>query len=345
MIKKFWTGLGLALILTVNGCGNTEKQPINVDPITVEADLVLRIGVSTNREDYRSKAAQFFADEILKKTGGRVGAQLFPDGQLGADDELIRSLAENTGTVDIIITDASNFTKYEPKMGISALPFQFQDFDQAWAFMDSSIEATVEKSLLDHNMRVLAHYCNGFRCMTNNVRPVTVPLDLAGLNIRTPDNPVIIATMKAIGAKPKTLGFNKVYDALKRGEFDGQENPIPVIYNNKLYEVQKYLSVTNHIYSGMCFTISEEVWKKLTTEQQQILQEAALASAEMDRRMNREQTENLVDALAEKGMEVNYPDLESFQQATIPVLTDNLQTYGDLIDRLSDWKKLYNSGE
>ncbi len=330
--------LGIALLSAVVGCG---KKHTKIDEITVQADTVLKIGISTSGEDARAVAAQQFADEILEKSGGKLGAQVFPGGQLGADDVLITSLAEDNGSVDIVITDASNFAKYEPKMGISALPFQFGDFDEAWAFMDSNVEASVEKELLDNNMRVLAHYCNGFRCVTNNVRPITSPEDITGLKIRTPENPVIMAAMKAIGANPKPLGFNEVYEALKRGDFDGQENPIPVIYNNKLYEVQQYLSVTNHIYSGMCFTISESTWQKLTPEQQQIVQEAAAASAQADRELNRKQTEELVDKLIEQGMQVNYPDLSAFAIATTPVLTDNLQTYGDLIDRLADWKKMY----
>ncbi len=330
--------LGIALFSAVVGCG---KKHTKIDEITVQADTVLKIGISTSGEDARAVAAQQFADEILEKSGGKLGAQVFPGGQLGADEVLITSLAEDNGSVDIVITDASNFAKYEPKMGISALPFQFRDFDEAWAFMDSNVEASVEKELLDDNMRVLAHYCNGFRCVTNNVRPITSPEDITGLKIRTPENPVIMAAMKAIGANPKPLGFNEVYEALKRGDFDGQENPIPVIYNNKLYEVQQYLSVTNHIYSGMCFTISESAWQKLTPEQQQIVQEAAAASAQADRELNRKQTEELVDKLIEQGMQVNYPDLSAFAVATTPVLTDNLQTYGDLIDRLADWKKMY----
>ncbi len=339
MKKNVLLCLGLTLLAFAAGCGTKNAK---IDEITVQADTVLRIGISTSAEDARAIAANQFADEIYEKSGGTIGAQVFPNGQLGADDVLVNSLAEDTGTVDIVITDASNFAKYEPKMGISALPFQFGDFDEAWAFMDSNVEASVEKELLNDNMRVLAHYCNGFRCMTNNVRAVKTPEDLAGLRIRTPENPVIIATMKAVGANPKSLGFNEVYDALKRGDFDGQENPIPVIYNNKLYEVQKYLSVTNHIYSGMCFTISESVWQKLTPEQQKIVEEAALASAQADRDMNRRQTEELVDKLIENGMEVNYPKLDAFAKATTPVLTDNLQIYGDLIDRLADWKKMYN---
>ena len=339
MKKNVLLCLGLALLTLAAGCGTKNAK---IDEITVQADTVLRIGISTSAEDARAIAANQFAEEIYEKSGGTIGAQVFAGGQLGADDVLVNSLAEDRDTVDIVITDASNFAKYEPKMGISALPFQFADFDEAWAFMDSNVEASVEKGLLNHNMRVLAHYCNGFRCMTNNVRTVQTPEDLTGLRIRTPENPVIIATMKAVGANPKSLGFNEVYDALKRGDFDGQENPIPVIYNNKLYEVQKYLSVTNHIYSGMCFTISENVWQKLTPEQQQIVEEAALHSAQADREMNRQQTEELVEKLVEKGMEVNYPKLDAFATATTPVLTDNLQTYGDLIDRLADWKRMYN---
>ena len=142
-------------------------------------------------------------------------------------------------------------------MGISALPFQFETFDDAWAFMDSDIEAAAEEGLLSQNMRVLAHYCNGFRCVTNSKGPINSPADMNGLLIRTPENPVIMATMTALGANPQPLSFSELYQALQQKTYDAQENPIPVIYNNNLYEVQEYLSITNHIYSGMCFTIAE----------------------------------------------------------------------------------------
>ena len=191
-------------------------------------------------------------------------------------------MALDSGTVDIIITDASNFATYEPKMGISALPFQFEDFDAAWAFMDSEIEAAAEAPLLDQNMRVLAHYCNGFRCVTNSKKAIETPADMNAMLIRTPENPVIMATMTALGANPQPLSFSELYQALQQGTYDAQENPIPVIYNNKLYEVQQYLSVTNHIYSGMCFTMAESTWKKLSADQQAIVEEAAKASAQAD---------------------------------------------------------------
>lgn len=305
---------------------------------SAEGGIVLKLGFSTNEEDPRAIAAKQFAEEVAAKTNNAVTVELYPSGQLGGDADLINSIALDSGTVDIIITDASNFATYEPKMGVSALPFQFADFDEAWAFMDSEVEAAAEASLVDMNMRVLTHYCNGFRCVTNSKGSVNSPDDMKGMLIRTPENPVIMATMTALGANPQPLSFSELYQALQQGTYDAQENPIPVIYNNHLYEVQAYLSVTNHIYSGMCFTIAESTWKKLSAEQQEIVQAAATASAAADREMNKQQTTDLVSKLEEAGMKINYPDLAPFAAATASVLTDKAATYGDLLDKLAAWK-------
>ena len=147
-----------------------------------------------------------------------------------------------------------------------------------------------------------------------------------------------MATMTALGANPQPLAFNELYQALQQGTYDAQENPIPVIYNNKLYEVQGYLSVTNHIYSGMCFTIAESAWQKLSAEQQEILAAAAQNSAELDRELNKQQTDDFVALLEEAGMKINYPELAPFAEAAATVLTDNADAYGDLLDRMAEWK-------
>ncbi len=299
--------------------------------------IVLKIGVSTGENDPRNVAARSFAEEIKEKTNGAVTAEIYDSGSLGADAALIGALALNDGSVDVVISDASNFSDYEPSMAVSAMPFLFEDFDTAWEFMDSDIEASAEEKLLDDNIRVLTHYCNGFRCVTNSIHPIETPDDMEGLLIRTPQNPVIMATMTELGANPQPLDFSELYDALKAGNYDAQENPIPVIYNNNLYEVQKYLSVTNHIYSGMCFAISEAVWKKLTPEQQEIVKNAAEASAKLDRESNRAQTEELIASLEEAGMEINEPELGPFKDATASVLEKQKDTLGDLLPRLQEW--------
>lgn len=348
--------MAASMAMGLTACGGSKPEETTAAPAAAEAaptegkkeeaapavsgeSIELKIGVSTADTDPRNIAAQKFADEIAEKTGGAVTAKIYPSGQLGGDADLINSMALDSGTVDIIITDASNFATYEPKMGISALPFQFADFDAAWAFMDSEIEAAAEAPLVEQNMRVLAHYDNGFRCVTNSKKPIETPEDMKGLLIRTPENPVIMATMTALGANPQPLSFSELYQALQQGTYDAQENPIPVIFNNKLFEVQEYLSVTNHIYSGMCFTIAESTWQKLSADQQTIVEAAAKASAEENRAMNKEQTESLVSQLEEAGMKINYPDLAPFAEASAVVLSDNAATYGELLDQLKAWKE------
>ena len=146
-----------------------------------------------------------------------------------------------------------------------------------------------------------------------------------------------MATMTALGANPQPLAFNELYQALQQGTYDAQENPIPVIYNNKLYEVQKYLSVTNHIYSGMCFAIAESVWQKLTTEQQEIVQAAATSSAVTDREMNKQQTNDYVANLESEGMKINYPDLSAFAEASKSVIESNKDIDAELLAQLNEW--------
>ena len=338
MKKRISTFLTAALsIALISGCAVNSGSNLGYSQEGVK-DLTLKIGVSTGEQDPRNIAAQRFAKEVEEKSGGAIKAVVYPSGQLGGDADMIDAVAMGSNKLDIVISDASNFATYEPKMGISALPFLFEDFETAWEFMDSDIEAEAEELLLDDNMRVLAHYCNGFRCMTNSVHPIETPADMKGLLIRTPENPVIMATMTALGANAQPLPFSELYAALRQGTYDGQENPIPVIYNNNLYEVQKYLSITNHIYSGMCFTIAESTWEKLSQEQQDIVRTAALNSADADRKSNRAQTESLISELEKNDMIINEPELEPFMEATQSVITSNASVYGDLMTQLDEWR-------
>ncbi|MDR0584448.1 MAG: TRAP transporter substrate-binding protein [Treponema sp.] len=326
-----------AALLVVTGCSKKESpQPA---ARAAEPQITLKIGISTNDQDPRAIAALQFAGEIEEKTGANVKAELYHSGQLGGDGALIEALALDSGTVDIIISDASNFSTYVPKMGISALPFLFGDFETAWKFMDSDIEAEVERELISHNMRVLAHYDNGFRCVTTGSKTVRTPADMRNMLIRTPENPVIMASMRALGANPQPLAFSELYMALKQGTYDAQENPVPVIYNNKLYEVQKNLSLTNHIYSGMCFAIGESTWNKLSDSQKQIVAAAAKTSERANREMNKQMTEDFLSKLeTEGGMTITQPDLPQFIEATKSVKEGLSGSYGaDLLQRLDTW--------
>ena len=322
------------------GTPNGQEAGVSKTDEAIGPEITLKIGYSTNEEDPRGLASEKFKEIVEEQTKGTINVEIYPAGQLGSDAALIEALAIDSGTVDVIISDASNFATYEPKMGISSLPFLFNDFDKAWAFMDSDIVAEIEESMIDNNMRVLSHFCNGFRCMTTSKVKINSPEDMKGLLIRTPENPVIMATMRALGANPQPLGFSEVYMALKQGTFDGQENPIPVIYNNKLYEVQSYLSITNHIYSGMCFTIAESTWKKMSPAQQEIVAAAAKEAEAYNRELNKKMTEDFITKLeTEGGMTIIEPELDLFVEATRGVAAGFSDSYGkELLDKLAKWQ-------
>lgn len=306
-----------------------------------EPKVTLKVGFSSSMEDSRGVSASEFKKEVEEKTNGSVTVEIYPGGQLGGDAALVESITTDSGVVDIIITDAGNIANYEPQMGVSTLPFFLEDFDMAWAFMDSDLVAKVEEKILDFNLRVLAHYCNGFRCMTTSKVLIKTPADMKGLLIRTPEIPILMASLRALGANPQPLAFSELYMALQQNTYDGQENPIPIIYNNKLYEVQKFLSITNHMYSGMVFAIADSTWNKMSEAQQEIVKAAAKNSEAGNRALNRQMTESLVADLEAKGMTVTELDLQPFKDATKAVFDESAEKLG-LKDELTQWLEDYS---
>lgn len=293
---------------------NTHKDNKKV-PKRENGSLHISLGFSTNMQDPRAVASTQFKQEVEEKTDGSIIVDIYPDSELGSDASLISKVM--TGHVDMTISSAGNFSGYVKNEGVSALPFLFENFEQAWTFMDSSIIKDIDDELLQFNIRVLSHFDNGFRCVTTMNNSINDPEDLVGLKIRVPDNAIVKETMSQLGAKPITLAFSELKQALKDGVFDAQENPIPVIYNNQIYEVQNCLSVTNHSYDAMPFVISQTTWQMLTKEEQKIISKAAENAQKTDRELVKKQTEEYVSKLQnECGMTIVYPDLTEFKKKT-----------------------------
>lgn len=304
-----------------------EKTPTHIE----EANISL--GFSTNMEDPRAIASLLFKDEVERDTNGRIKISIFSDGTLGSDTELIEGLMKNS--VDMTVSSAGNFAVYATKVGVSALPFLFSTFEDAWTFMDSDLISQVNKTLEDYGIVVLSHYDNGFRCVTTTNKPINQVYDMKGLNIRTPPNQIVMETMLALGANPKPYAFNELKKALKDGIFDSQENPIPVIYNSRLYEEQKYLAITNHSYDAMPLAIRKELWESFSPEDQKILLQAAKKAQDLNRKLVQEQTQSYVAKLKDEGMTITSPNLAEFKSATSPVKTVFSEIYGqELLDKL-----------
>jgi tripartite ATP-independent transporter DctP family solute receptor len=309
---------------------NSGSQNDAVYPITIKT------GYSTSEEDPRGLVLQTFKETVEKETNGNVIIEIHPSGELGSDGDLIKGIIE--GNVDMTVSSAGNFAQYATKIGVSALPFLFSDFESAWSFIDSDIMQNINADLEPFNMHVLAYFDNGFRCVTTSTKQIKTVEDMAGLNIRTPENQIVMETMSALKANPQSYPFAELKEALKNGTFDAQENPIPVIYNNKLYEVQKYLSITNHSYDAMPLVIRNEVWEQLSGEYRSIIEKAAKTAETEDRKLVKQQTLDFVDKLRAEGMEVNEPDLAPFKTATAGVIDVFSSVYGE--DLIASVKKM-----
>ncbi len=327
----------LTLTLALGSCGKQDQTPIAdagseslEDEEAVQAlsfPLTLKVGYSTGEEDPRGVALAHMKEAIETQTGGQILLDIYPSGQLGSDADLIAGLM--TGDVDVTVSSAGNYALYAPRIGVSALPFLFHDFPSAWSFIDSERMARICSELEPYNMHVLAFFDNGFRCVTTTGKSVRSVEDMAGLNIRTPDNQIVMETMSELGARPRSYPFAQLKQALIDGAFDAQENPIPVIYNNGLYEVQKYLSITNHSYDAMPLTIRQDIWEKLPEEYREAILLAAREAQTMNRELVAQQTESCVSLLEEAGMVVLYPDLEEFSDATRGVMDVFANVYGE----------------
>lgn len=334
-------------MLAASGCtksddtssdNNASQDASTEQAAAIEYPVTIKVGYSTNADDPRGVVLEEMKKTVEAETNGDIIFEIHPSGELGSDSDLISGLM--SGNVDMTVSSAGNYATYATRMGVSALPFLFSDFESAWKFVDSDIMQGIEPELEQYNMHVLAYFDNGFRCVTTTEKAgaVNSVADMNGLNIRTPDNQIVMETMSALGANPQIFPFAELAEALKTGKFDAQENPIPVIYNNKLYEVQKYLSITNHSYDAMPLTIRNDLWQSLKPEYRKIIEEAATAAEKHDRELVKKQTEDYVALLEKEGMEVSYPDLAAFKDATSGVMDVFAKMYGDeLIDSVKKY--------
>ncbi len=347
-LRKAAALFSVIAVCALSSCGNESKPAGTAAPVssaapaeTAESSLSYPVtviaGYSTSEEDPRGIVLKKFKETVEKETNGDVIIEIHPSGELGSDGDLIKGMIE--GKVGMTVSSAGNYAAYATKIGVSALPFLFGDFESAWKFVDSDTMQSINADLEPFNMHVLAYFDNGFRCVTTTekVGPINGVSDMEGLNIRTPENQIVMETMSALKANPRSFPFAELKDAIRDGEFDAQENPIPVIYNNKLYEVQKYLSITNHSYDAMPLTIANDIWVQLKPEYREIIAKAAKTAEAEDRSLVKSQTEDLVSALEKEGMVVNYPDLAPFKEATSGVMDFFAQIYGqELIDTVKN---------
>lgn len=305
--------LSLALTGCGGGAGNTADS---------KTEYVIRLGHSDTEDNLLHVSLQHYADYVREQTDGRVVIRLYPNEELGDNTEMAQQLV--TGQLDAMMMPQGVEATYAPKIATLGLPFLFTSYEQAWAVVDDDqIAAGLTEGLSDYNLIQLAFWENGMRQITNNVREIAAPQDVAGLKMRIPDDDMTEAIFKSLGARTTVFSWNRTYDALKQGTFDGQENPIANIYANRIQEVNQYMTITNHKYETKNLIFSQTTWKKLPKDLQQVLREGAEIYGKEHREAVAAQQGKQLEELKAAGMVVNEsPDIDAFKRATRRVYTD-----------------------
>jgi tripartite ATP-independent transporter DctP family solute receptor len=256
-------------------------------------------------------ASQKFKEIVEKKSNGRIEVRLFPSAQLGSERQLIEGL--KAGTVEMTPTTTGPMGLFDPQFLVFDLPYIFKDNKAADKVLDGPIGQEMLARMDRIGMVGLAWWENGFREITNNVRPIVKPEDLKGIKLRTMENEVHMKYFKQLGATPVPLGFGEIYMACKSKTVDGQENPTSIIATNKFYEVQKYMTKTDHVYSPVIVLISKKFWDQLPSDLQKLIKDTALEVREYERNEGRQKEKEYIDTIKKGGTQ--YIELTDEQKA------------------------------
>lgn len=301
------------------------------------AATTIKIAHVVNEKDAFHQCALKFKELVEAGSNGELKVSIFPNAKLGDERTLLERM--KLGVVDAGIITGGPIINFMPKFGVIDLPFIFSSPEHAYKVLDGPIGKQMLVEMEQFGWKGLAYGERGFRNLTNSKREVKTPEDIKGLKIRLMQNPVYVDSFKALGANAVPMAWTEVLTALQQGTVDGQENPLNVIVAFKLYETQKYLSITRHAYAPNVIMMSMKTWKKLSPEQQALVAESAQAAAEYNRKLDNDNAADWLQFLKDQGMVVTQPDITAFREAVKPVYEKYEDKFGkELIDSILNTK-------
>lgn len=299
-------------------------------PAWAQATLKLAYALAVNSH-YGAGAAAF--EKSVAASLPQFKIQHFPNSALGGEREVIEGL--QLGTIDLAIVSTGATVNFVPETGVFDIPFLFRDLAHARSVLDGKIGQDMLAKFPPRGIIALAWGEQGFRHLTNNQRPVKEPADIKGLKIRTMENPIHLAAFRQLGVLATPMAWPEVLTALQQGTIDGQENPLSVIVSTKLWQVQKYLSLTAHVYSPALVLMAPSVYEGLSDADKQKLVEAARAASVAMRAYVDQVEENGIKEVKAQGMQVNTVDHAAFVKAVEPVYPQYTKQFGkELVDAI-----------
>jgi tripartite ATP-independent transporter DctP family solute receptor len=253
-------------------------------------------------------------EQIREQSAGRMVIEVYPNNQLGGDTDMLSQLRQ--GAIQFQTLSTLILSSLVPAASISGMGFAFSGYDQVWLAMDGELGAYVRAQIAKSGLTAMERiYDNGFRQITTSNRPIRTAADLKGLKIRVPVSPLWTSLFRALGAAPVGINWAEAYMAMQTKVVDAQENALGIVSLAKLYEVQKYVSETNHVWDGIWFLANTRAWQSLPADLRQICARNFNEQAVAQRATNQKLNESLQTELQAKGMVFNKPDLPSFTDA------------------------------
>jgi tripartite ATP-independent transporter DctP family solute receptor len=285
---------------------------------------VIRLGHIGFPDSPFDKGCRRFKELLEARFPDRVEVRIYGTAQLGEDKEMLEGL--RLGTLEMHVP-SSVLHSLEPLFGLFDLPFLIDDREQMARIAEGPLGETLREKLLPHGLVLLGFWENGFRMITNNVRPIEKPGDLKGIKIRTPKDPERLKLFRAFGANPTSMSFQEVFSALKQGVVDGQENPLAQIVPSRFYEVQKFLSLSRHVYSPAYPLMSQRYFDSLPEDLRVAVREVAREVGRYHRNLGAEEDQRYLDFLRDK-LQVSEIDRAAFEAAAAPLYQEFRARFG-----------------
>jgi len=297
MKKSIWSS-GLVVVLTIGLVLSLS--------LSVQAKTEWKMALGDASGGTQWALGERFAKLVSAYTGGEITLALFPNGQLGSEQETVQNC--RLGTLDFSVAAINNITPFSPTVGLFTLPYLIQSVDEAVTLTQGPIgEELVQNTIKSAGVRILGWSYSGFRRLSNSKRPVTKPEDLKGLTIRVPKNAIMIDSYKAWGVSPTPMAWDEVFTALQQKVLDGQDTPLITQYVMKFYEVQKYITKIRYVFLLEPLVISEQLFQRQSPEVQQVLLRAGKEAQEFCRQFLILFEDSIENELKGKGLEILDP--------------------------------------
>jgi tripartite ATP-independent transporter DctP family solute receptor len=309
---------GLGIVIT--GAESKEQEGKKKEP-SASRPYVLRLGIEHGPDHPYTQVMKKFSKLVSQKTNGNVEIKIYPSAQLGSAPEMIEGM--QIGSIDLVLTAPVYYRSQVPETDALIIPFLIENAEHYERVMAGKVGEFITKKLERSGLINLAYYYGGMREFTNNRKPINTLEDMKGLKMRVAGLPVIIKCFEKFGVLPTPIPFSDLYTALQTGMVDAEENPVAQIYDSKFYEVQKYLSLSDHQLTPVSLVISKNSFAKLPADYQRALKKAAEEVIPWNRDNFKKVEKETLAELKEKGMQVNkVKDKESFIKAVEPLYVE-----------------------